>query len=63
MTITKTKIFMYNSDLYRTGKGPRWWFKEMDTESATNLPIIIKWIVSELNTELLKVNILPHTLI
>lgn len=37
---------------------------KMDTESATNLPTIIKWIiVSEINTELWKVIILPQTLI
>lgn len=58
MTIIKTKIFfMYKSVLYLTGKNHDGGFK-MVTESVTNLPIIIKLsIVSEINTELCKVNI------
>lgn len=63
MTIIKTKIFIYNSDLYRAGKGPRWWFKN-GHRIRYQPSYYNKWIiVSEITTDLWKVNILPQTLI
>lgn len=64
MTIIKTKIFLCTTAIHTGQERDHDVGLKMDTESVSDLPIKIKWIiVSEINTEFWKINILPHTLI